>query len=359
MEARVQKLQEVLRQEALDAYYVTNLYNIRYLSGFTGTTATVLITQEDAYFFTDFRYEEQAHEQCVGFKVIIAGGSAAISDPLAYMADLIQKLPQHRVGFEADDLTVKAFKQVTQKVACEWIEKPGLVQKLREVKDQEEIKTIKTACDIAVEAFSYIVDFIEPGQTEIEIANALDFKMREMGASGVSFTTIIASGLRSAMPHGVASEKVVEKGDLITLDYGCYYHGYASDMTRTVAIGEPKAELRKIYDIVYEANRRVNEAARPGLTGKELDAVARDYIKECGYGEQFGHSTGHSVGLEVHEAPMVSFRSEEVFVPGNVITNEPGIYVEGLGGVRIEDDILITEEGGEIFTPSPRELLII
>ena len=180
-----------------------------------------------------------------------------------------------------------------------------------------------------------------------------------MGASGVSFTTIIASGLRSAMPHGVASEKVVEKGDLITLDYGCYYHGYASDMTRTVAIGEPKAELRKIYDIVYEANRRVNEAARPGLTGKELDAVARDYIKECGYGEQFGHSTGHSVGLEVHEAPMVSFRSEEVFVPGNVITNEPGIYVEGLGGVRIEDDILITEEGGEILTPSPRELLII
>ena len=195
--------------------------------------------------------------------------------------------------------------------------------------------------------------------TEIELANQLDFFMRSQGATSVSFETIVASGVRSAMPHGVASEKQIAQGDLITLDFGCYYNGYVSDMTRTFALGDPGEKLKEIYNIVLEAQLKVTEAAKPGISGIELDAVARDHIASYGYREAFGHSTGHGIGLEIHEGPNVSFRSEKAFVPGNVITNEPGIYLPGIGGVRIEDDLLITETGNKVLTHSPRELIIL
>lgn len=195
--------------------------------------------------------------------------------------------------------------------------------------------------------------------TEIEIANQLDFYMRAQGASGISFETIVASGLRSAMPHGVASEKIIEKGDFVTLDFGCYYQGYVSDMTRTFAVGEPAPRLKEIYQIVLDAQLAVLAEAKPGLTGIQLDAVAREYIASHGYGEAFGHSTGHGIGLEIHEGPNVSFRADKQFVPGNVITDEPGIYLPGIGGVRIEDDLLITAEGNRVLTHSTKELIIL
>ena len=183
--------------------------------------------------------------------------------------------------------------------------------------------------------------------------------MRGLGATGVSFDTIIASGVRSSMPHGVASAKVIESGDLVTLDFGCYYNGYVSDMTRTIAVGEPIDQLKEIHDVVLQAQLKVSEAAGPGKTGVELDKIARDYIASRGYGEYFTHSTGHGIGLEIHEAPNVSRIATQAFVPGNVITNEPGIYLPGVGGVRIEDDIIINETGGEVIQKVPRELIIL
>lgn len=209
------------------------------------------------------------------------------------------------------------------------------------------------------QGFAFVLEMIKPGMTEIEVANQLDFFMRSKGASGVSFETIVASGLRSAMPHGVASHKVIEKGELITLDFGCYYEGYVSDMTRTFAIGSIQPKLKEIYDIVLEAQLKVLAEAKPGLTGIQLDAIARDHIASYGYGDAFGHSTGHGIGLEIHEGPNVSFRADKQFVPGNVITDEPGIYLPGIGGVRIEDDLLITAEGNRVLTHAPKELIIL
>ncbi|EAG2965084.1 peptidase M24 family protein, partial [Listeria monocytogenes] len=235
----------------------------------------------------------------------------------------------------------------------------GMIEALREVKDEEEIALIQQACHIADQGFEHILKMIRPGMTEIEVANQLDFFMRSLGATSVSFETIVASGLRSAMPHGVASEKVIEQGDLITLDFGCYYQSYVSDMTRTFAVGDPGDKLKEIYQIVLEAQEKVLAAAKPGMTGIELDAIARDHIASFGYGDAFGHSTGHGIGLEIHEGPNVSFRADKAFVVGNVITDEPGIYLPGIGGVRIEDDLLITETGNKVLTHSPKELIIL
>lgn len=187
----------------------------------------------------------------------------------------------------------------------------GMVEELREIKDEEEIAIVEKACEIADKAFSHILTYIKPGMTEIQVANELDFYMRSLGASSVSFETIVASGLRSAMPHGVASEKVIEQGDMITIDFGCYYNGYVSDMTRTISLGEPSDKLREIYNVVKEAQQKVLDVAKPGMTGVELDAVARDYIASKGYGEAFGHSTGHGIGLEIHEGPNVSKLAEK------------------------------------------------
>ncbi|MBE3570312.1 MAG: aminopeptidase P family protein, partial [Bacillales bacterium] len=220
-------------------------------------------------------------------------------------------------------------------------------------------KILKEAADIADAAFKHILDFIKPGITELEVANELEFFMRKCGATSSSFDTIIASGKRSALPHGVASEKIIEKGDLVTLDYGALYKGYVSDITRTVAVGEPSADLKNIYQIVLEAQLLAVEKIKPGMTGKEADAIARNYIEEKGFGDQFGHSLGHGIGLEVHERPLLSMRSDMVLQPGMVVTVEPGIYVHGLGGVRIEDDTIITSSGNETITHSTKELIIL
>jgi Xaa-Pro aminopeptidase len=195
--------------------------------------------------------------------------------------------------------------------------------------------------------------------TEQELKAKLESKMLELGAEGTSFDTIVASGYRGALPHGVASEKVIEQGELITLDFGAYYKGYSSDITRTFAIGEPDEKMKEIYQIVLTANQKGIEAAKAGITGKELDAVARDYITEQGYGEAFGHSLGHGIGLDVHEGPALSKKSDSLLQQNNCVTIEPGIYVDGLGGVRIEDDILITENGCELFTKCTKDLIIL
>jgi Xaa-Pro aminopeptidase len=352
---RVDKLREAMKKEAVDGFLITSPYNLRYLTNFTGTTGLAVITTDKAFFVTDFRYTEQAAEQAQGFEIVKNSGPI-----FEEVAKICQKEEINALAFEESFVSFSEYTVLEDLIEeSALVPVSGMIETLREVKDEAEIALIQQACHIADQGFEHILKMVRPGMTEIEVANQLDFFMRSLGATSVSFDTIVASGLRSAMPHGVASEKVIEQGDLITLDFGCYYQGYVSDMTRTFAVGDPGEKLKEIYQIVLEAQEKVLAVAKPGMTGIELDAIARNHIASFGYGEAFGHSTGHGIGLEIHEGPNVSFRAEKAFVPGNVITDEPGIYLPGIGGVRIEDDLLITESGNQVLTHSPKELIIL
>jgi Xaa-Pro aminopeptidase len=351
---KLAKLRTSFSTAGIDGLLITSTYNRRYMSNFTGTSGVVLISADKAQFITDFRYVEQAAKQCTGFEIIQHLGT--IPDEVAKQAE---NMGIKRLGFEADDLTFSAYKTYEKAIKAELVPVSGLIEKLRLIKTDAEIKILKEAAEIADAAFTHILNFIRPGKTELEVSNELEFFMRKAGATSSSFDTIVASGLRSALPHGVATDKVIEKGDFVTLDYGAYYKGYVSDITRTVAVGEPDAKLKEIYEIVFEAQARGMAGFKPGMTGKEADALTRDFITEKGYGEYFGHSTGHGIGLEVHEGPALSFRSDIVLEPGMVVTCEPGIYIPGLGGVRIEDDTRITSDHNEALTHSAKELIIL
>lgn len=351
---KLAKLRKAFLETGIDGILIASPYNRRYLSNFTGTAGVVLISLERAQFITDFRYVEQAKKQCEGFEIVQHGASIA-----GEIADQVKNLGIQKLGFEEDHVTFASFKVYENAVKAELVPVSGLVEKLRLIKTDTEIKILKEAADIADAAFKHILEFLRPGKTELEVANELEFFMRKAGASSSSFDTIVASGLRSALPHGVASEKVIEKGDFVTLDYGAYYKGYVSDITRTVAVGQPDVKLKEIYQVVYEAQARGMAGIKPGMTGKEADALTRDYIAEQGYGEYFGHSTGHGIGLEVHEGPALSIRSDLILEPGMVVTCEPGIYIPGLGGVRIEDDTRITYDHNEALTHSTKELMIL
>lgn len=352
--SRVSKVQAKLKDQDLGGLLVTSPFNLRYLSNFTGTTGLSLITQDKAYFITDFRYTEQANEQASHMTVIEHSG-----DIIGQVGDLLRQDGIQNLAFEQDHVTYSLYQEMKEKLPADLKAESGLVERLRMIKDPQELATIKEAVKITEAAFRHILDYIEEGMTEIQVANELDFFMRSKGASGVSFDTIVASGKRSAMPHGVASDKKIERGDMITIDFGCYYKGYASDMTRTFALGDPGDKLKEIYQIVYEANRLAAQAAKPGISGAELDKVARDHIAQAGYGDQFGHTLGHSIGLDVHEDPVLSKRNPEPLQANMVVTNEPGIYLPGLGGVRIEDDLIITEDGNEELMTVTRELIIL
>ncbi|WKA52585.1 aminopeptidase P family protein [Planococcus liqunii] len=351
---KLQKLRKEMEQQQIEALLITSQYNLRYITEFTGTAGLALVTQHKAYFITDFRYTEQAGEQVKEFDVV-----QAKTNLLEEAAELVKNLAVKSLAFEKDYVTYAAFLDYEAKIEAELQPVSGLIEKIRMIKTSEEVNILKAAAKIADDAFEHICKFIKVGQTELEISNELEFFMRKQGATSSSFDTIVASGLRSALPHGVATEKKIESGDFITLDYGALYNGYISDITRTVAVGEPSDKLKEIYQVVLDAQVLGVEKIGPGMTGIEADAIARDYIKSKGYGEAFGHSTGHGIGLEVHEAPGLSFKSQTVLEPGMAVTVEPGIYLPGIGGVRIEDDILITESGNERLTHSTKELRIL
>ncbi|MBV7389797.1 M24 family metallopeptidase [Enterococcus alishanensis] len=351
---RTEKLRELMKKEVVDSYLVTSPANLRYLTNFTGTAGMALITLEEAYFITDFRYMEQAAEQVADFTILQHSGNIVET-----IIDIIEKNQLQVLAFEDTQMTFADYTVFEESLAIELSPASGLIESLREIKDDDEVAIIKKACTIADAAYEYILKTIRPGMTEIEVANQIDFYMRSLGATGVSFDTIVASGIRSALPHGVASEKVITPGDMITLDFGCVYQGYVSDITRTFAIDDPGEELRKIYQIVLDAQLAVLDAAQAGVSGAQLDGVARDIITTAGYGENFGHSTGHGIGLEIHEGPLLSRRNDQLVKVGNVVTNEPGIYIPNLGGVRIEDDLLILAEGNQILTESSKELIIL
>lgn len=351
---KLERLRSQFSEYGINALLVTSPYNRRYMANFTGSAGVALVTEKEAYFITDFRYVEQATEQAKGFTIVQHTGS-----PFTEVARLVKENGVENLGFEKNDVTYSLYQTLKEQISANLTPVSGLVEKIRLIKTPSEIKILKVAADIADAAYKHILEFIQPGRTELEVSNELEFFMRKAGATSSSFDTIVASGVRSAMPHGVASTKVIEKGDMVTLDFGAYYNGYISDITRTLAVGEPPEKLKEIYQIVLDAQLKGVEQIRSGLTGKEADAICRDYIAANGYGDGFGHSTGHGIGLEVHEGPALSSKSDIILEPGMVVTCEPGIYVPGLGGVRIEDDLLITEGGNEVLTHSTKELIIL
>lgn len=350
--SKFQKLTNQFDELNIDALLITSPYNRRYMTGFTGTAGVALITKQEKVFVTDFRYTEQATEQAKGFTIIEHQQSIEQA-----IDEQIKRLNVKRLGFEKNHVTFAEYERFREKVHANFVPVHDVIEQIRMIKTAEEITIMKAAAKIADKAFEHILSYIKPGVREIEIANELEFFMRKQGATSSSFDIIVASGYRSALPHGVASEKKIQNGELVTMDFGAVYKGYCSDITRTVAVGEVDGQLRKIYDIVLEAQLNGVNNIRAGITGKEADAYTRDVIREKGYGDYFGHSTGHGLGLEVHESPRLSHLSNTRLVPGMVVTVEPGIYLPNVGGCRIEDDIVITEDGNERLTTSDKTFI--
>ncbi|MCC3373376.1 Xaa-Pro peptidase family protein [Cohnella sp. REN36] len=353
---RVRRLRELLSSLGGEAILITNAVNRRYLTGFTGSSGVVLVTESHAALLTDFRYREQAPQQAVGFEIV--EHAAGI---YATVAELLKKWGVAKLLFEDQHVTFAAYTSIREQLQPVELIPAGMpVEQLRMVKDEGEIAVIQDAADIADQAFAHILSHLKPGVTERQIALELEFFMRSLGASGTSFETIVASGERSAMPHGVASDRVIGSGEFVTLDYGASYQGYVSDLTRTVVVGPASDKHREIYGIVLESQLYALEHLKPGMTGREGDALTRDIITRYGYGDHFGHGTGHGIGMEIHEAPRLShLAADTILSPGHVVTVEPGIYLPGFGGVRIEDDVVLTDTGVKILTHSPKELIVL
>ncbi|RJE89932.1 aminopeptidase P family protein [Paenibacillus sp. 1011MAR3C5] len=352
---RVERLRKLLEENGLDALLIASPHNRRYISGFTGSAGFVLITSGDNYFLTDFRYREQAAKQVQGFQVIEHGVS-----PIDDIRGILEKEGIASLGFEQEHVSYgeylqwgKTLKAIQLKPAA------ALVEKLRMIKDDAELQVMQEAADLADRTFQHILGVLATGIRESDIALEMEVFMRSNGATSSSFDTIVASGERSALPHGVASDRRLGSDEFVKLDFGAYYNGYCSDLTRTVVIGKPSDKHKEIYNIVLEAQLHALANIRPGMTGMEADALCRDIITKHGYGDNFGHGTGHGLGMEVHEAPRLSRLSDTILTPGMTVTVEPGIYVPGFGGVRIEDDIVITESGIKILTSSPKELICL
>lgn len=351
--SRLTKLRERMQAENLDGFIISSPENRRYMSGFTGTSAMLVILLNKAYLLTDFRYIAQATTQAPEFEVVDTG-----SDFFQSVKDLAQGAK--RIGFEEDYTTYAMYLELKAAVAnAELLEQASILTGLRSIKEPDELEKLRQAVKIADDAYAHILKFVEFGQSEDEISLELEFNMRKAGASGGSFDFIVASGWRGSMPHGVASSKTLQQGELVTLDFGAVFQGYCSDITRTFGMGKVDEKQREIYEIVLKANKAGIAAIKPGLKGKEVDAVARQIIADAGYGNFFGHGLGHSVGLAIHESPRFSLREEQIIEAGMVITVEPGIYLPDWGGVRIEDMIVVTEDGCEVLTQAPKEFIII
>ncbi len=353
MKERVSSLRQLMSENRLDGVFAYSHENRRYISGFTGSTGYIVIGKNITEFITDFRYMEQAALQCEGFEVVIQSNTL-----MEKIAEALRKDGIKRLGIEDDFMTVGFCEDLKRALpGIELIPARSLFSKLRVIKDASEIANIRKAANIADEAFMHLLSFIKPGMRESEVALELEYTMKKKGATATSFDSIVASGVRSSLPHGIASEKIIENGEFLTLDFGCVYNGYCSDMTRTVFIGKPTEKHRRIYDIVLRAQVEAFKGIKPGVSGKSVDKIARDIITNEGYGEYFGHGLGHGVGLAVHEDPRLSILGENILEAGMIVTDEPGIYIPDFGGVRIEDLVLVTETGAESLSKSPKELI--
>lgn len=362
---------EILCAKKIDGMLISSPANMRSCSGFRGE-GIVYVSRELKLVFTDSRYTIAARQECPGFEIIQYKGNIYES----WIKVLIGKTGEKEnsdisIGYEDENMTVQTYHTILALLkkyelsGVKFVPVHKRLEGLRQVKTPEEIRDIEKAEQIGDKAFEKIVEKIreirQSGKslTEKQVAAWIEFYMKELGAENTSFDTIAASGIHSSMPHAIPTDKVLEEGDFLTMDFGCRVNGYCSDMTRTIVYGRAAEKQKEIYEIVRKAQEAAIDAVRPGMKGCEVDAVAREMIREAGYGECFGHSLGHSVGLMIHETPCFAPRDESVIEPGMVITVEPGIYVEGFGGVRIEDVVVITEDGCRNITHSPKELIEI
>jgi Xaa-Pro aminopeptidase len=342
---RLRRLREVMLTLNLEAVFITNAYNRKYLSGFTGSSG----------FLTDFRYMTQAPAQAQYYQVIEHGPKAIESVQTILLQHAVKQL-----GFEQDEVTYGLYQKYAAALKpIQLVPTDQLVEKLRMFKDKAELQIMQEAADLADQTFSYILTKLKPGISEKEIALDMEMYMRKHGATSSSFDTIVASGERSALPHGVASDRILQSNEFVKLDFGAYYHGYCSDLTRTVFLGKPTEKHRQIYDIVLDAQLQALSQLKPGMTGREADAAARQVIQKAGFGDHFGHGTGHGLGMEIHESPRLSLQSDTVLEAGMVVTVEPGIYIPGFGGVRIEDDVVLIDNGIRILTHSTKDFIVI
>lgn len=352
MEQRLNRLRVQLDERGLESLLVLSPENRRYLSGFTGSTGWLLVTKHDAVFLTDGRYTKQASEECPHLRI------AECRPLLDGLRAEVQQLGLRELGFEDEIVTIALHRQLADALdGVTLTPTHDLIETLREIKDASELTILREAAQIADAAFSHILHFLRPGLKETDVSLELEVFMRKLGAQGRAFDIIVASGHRSALPHGRASDKILEAGDFVKMDFGAYYKGYSSDITRTVVLGQPSDKQREIYNIVREAQEHAVRHIKPGLTGREADALARDIIVARGY--DFSHTLGHGLGLAVHERPSLAARNEQVLQPGMVVTVEPGIYLPDWGGVRIEDDIVLIATGNDVLTHSTKELVII
>jgi Xaa-Pro aminopeptidase len=349
---RVDRLLELMRERELDCLLVTNLLNIRYLTGFTGTNGACIVTPERRLFLTDFRYLEQAGEQVRDFE--------RVKGERDLLGDIAERL-SGRAGFDDAHVTVRAHAKLSENApeGVELVPAGGLVERLREVKDGAELALIREAARVADEALRAVLEDGLAGRTELEVARALEREIRERGAEDPSFPAIVASGAQAAHPHAVARDVEMPRGTLVIVDWGARVDGYCSDCTRTFATGELDGAAGEVYELVRSAQERALEAVRPGVGLSEVDGVARGMIEEAGHGERFGHGLGHGVGLDVHEGPRLAKTAEGELAAGNVVTIEPGVYLPGELGVRIEDLVVVTEDGAEVLSSLPKTLTTV
>jgi Xaa-Pro aminopeptidase len=351
-ESRLESVHKLLNAHEADGILFTSLENIRYLSGFTGSDGAVVVTSQKSFFLTDSRYWTQAEAEIKGSEIV------HYRKKVEGIASLLSDLQLKRIGFESPALTVALHRSLAEKLGSDARLLPfeDEIKNLRAVKDPGELALLRKTIEIASGALDHALTITREGVLEKDVAFEMEFFMKRNGAESLAFDIIVASGPRAALPHGKASDKRISRGDLILFDYGAAFDGYHSDETCTVICGSPGAEQEKVYQIVKDAHDRAIESVRPGIPIHEVDAAARDYIKECGYGDYFGHGLGHGVGLAVHEDPPINAENKGIIQEGMVFTVEPGIYIPNWGGVRIEDMVRVTSNGAEVLTRQPKEL---
>lgn len=354
---RLDKLRKRMLAENIDALLVIEAHNIFYLcgsnGGYTGARICLVVGDKTSTLLIDQRYVTEAKENAFADNIISWSKPSYVE-----LVNVVRKLGAKRVGFESTYTTVKQYERMVKDFEnFELVGVSGLIEAIRETKDRNELEKIKKAAQIGDMAFTHILKFIKPGTTEMDIGIEIDFFMRKHGAERPSFDTIVASGLNSAVPHATISGKKIEPGNFVTLDFGAVVEGYHSDMTRTIVVGQASRRQKRIYQTVREAQAMALDAIKSGIVCKDVDAVARDLIKKAGYGNKFVHNLGHGVGLNVHEAPTLGPGSEDVLKTNMVITVEPGIYIAGFGGVRIEDLVVVTKNGYKLLTHSTKDLL--
>ena len=352
---RLQNLRSTLRREGLDAILISSPENRRYLSGFTGSEAYLVVSQTKAVLATDFRYVQQAGQQAPQFRV------ERISNKPEWLPKLASQLKARRMGFECQHMTVgahtafqKAIGEAGEADRLSLVETSDIVDVMRATKYEEEVDLIFRAAEITDQALEAVVPAIEVGATEREVAWELERAMRERGADSVAFEIIVAAGPNGALPHHSPGDTVIANGQPVVIDMGARYHGYCADLTRTILLGEPDERFRRVYGMVLSAQMAAEEGARAGMTGTEVDAIARDIIAEAGHADHFGHSLGHGVGLAIHELPRVGSNSSDLLEEGMVFTIEPGVYLPDWGGVRIEDMVVLENGLARVISKAPK-----